>query len=440
MAVRKMWWREAITGGNSMELRRRSNLLSLAIAATPLVLVGCTGHSRPDSRPTGESAVPPELVVTPADQARDVPISAEVGTTVKGGRITAVRITDDKGAQVEAEPREDASAWVPTTALRPRRTYTAEVTATGDSGKSITQKTTFTTSPKSTKPAITSTLYFASDRTYGTAMPVTVQFDPPIAKDARADVQRRLFVKTSPAQPGTWSWLADGSEAFYRAPDFWRPGTTISVRSALQGLPIGKGHVGDVDRTATSKVGRQVALEIDNATKQMSVLRDGKLIRKIPVSLGRPRTPTSSGKMVIMEKHDYTTFDTRGEPDGGYVVDVADAQRLTWGGEFIHAAPWSEGDQGHVNVSHGCTNISSAAADWLMGVTQVGDLVTVKGTGVKLAPGNGWTAWNVSWDEFVKGSALPVPPTLRPAPPEAARPGTVGGGSPAPIPSTTAGG
>ncbi|MDQ7908039.1 Ig-like domain-containing protein [Phytohabitans sp. ZYX-F-186] len=419
-----------------MGLRWRSSLLSVAITAAPLVLVACTADRKPDDRPAGERAAPVELLVTPADQARDVPVSAEVGTAVKGGRVTAVRITDDKGAEVKAEPREDASAWVPNKPLQPRRTYTAEVTATGDSGKTVTRKTTFTTLAKSTKPAITSTLYFSDGRTYGTAMPVTVAFDPPIAKQDRADVQRRLFVKTNPAQPGAWSWVPDGSQVYYRAPDFWRPGTTISVRAGLQGLPIGKGRVGDVDRTATAKVGRQVALEIDNATKQMSVRRDGKLLRKIPVSLGKPSTPTSSGKMVIMEKHDFTTFDTRGEPDGGYVVDVADAQRLTWGGEFIHGAPWSEGDQGNRNVSHGCTNISAAAANWLMGVTQVGDLVTVKGTEVKLEPGNGWTAWNVSWDDFVKGSALPVPAGLRPAP--AQRPHAAAG-SPTPVPSGTGG-
>ncbi|MFC0531733.1 L,D-transpeptidase [Phytohabitans kaempferiae] len=422
-----------------MELRRRLNLLSVAIAATPLVLAACTADSKPDGRRAGEQAASLELLVTPADQARDVPISAEVGTAVKGGRVTAVRITDDKGNQVQAEPREDASAWVPSKPLQPRRTYTAEVTATTDAGKTVTQKTTFTTMPKSTKPAITSTLYFSNGRTYGTAMPVTVAFDPPVAKEARADVQRRLFVKTDPPQPGAWSWVADGSQVYYRAPDFWRPGTTISVRSALQGLPIGKGRVGDADRTATSKVGHQVALEIDNRTKQMSVLRDGKVIRKIPVSLGKSSTPTSSGKMVIMEKHEYTTFDTRGEPDGGYVVDVQDAQRLTWGGEFIHGAPWSVGDQGSRNVSHGCTNISASAANWLMGVTQVGDLVTVKGTEVTLDAGNGWTAWNVGWDEFVKGSALPVPAGLRPAPAQAPPPGTVVGASPAPVPSGTGG-
>ena len=41
--------------------------------------------------------------------------------------------------------------------------------------------------------------------------------------------------------------------------------------------------------------------------------------------------------------------------------------------------------------------------------------MTVTGTGRELEPGNGWTAWNMSWDEFVKGSALPVPTDPGPA-------------------------
>ncbi|MEV4812395.1 L,D-transpeptidase [Micromonospora avicenniae] len=421
-----------------MRLRRRLTLLGVVVAATPLVLVGCTADSKDGERHGKKHAAPPELTVTPGEGAKGVPISAEVGTRVAGGRVSAVRITDDKGKEIKAEPREDGSAWVPSTPLQPKRTYTAEVTATGDSGKTTTRKTTFTTMPKSTKPAVTSTLYFADKRTYGTAMPVTVAFDPPIPKEARADVQRRLFVKTNPPQPGVWSWVEDGSQVYYRAPDFWRPGTTISVRSGLEGLPIGKDLVGDEDRRSTSKIGEQVSLEIDNATKQMSVMRDGKVIRKIPVSLGKPSTPTSSGKMVIMEQHQFTTFDTTGSADP-YVVDVEDAQRLTWGGEFIHGAPWSEGAQGNTNTSHGCTNVSAAAADWLMNVTKVGDLVTVKGTEVELQYGNGWTAWNVSWDEFVKGSALPVPSGLKPAPSQPAHPGAVAGGSPAPHPSVSGG-
>ncbi|MFJ8578046.1 Ig-like domain-containing protein [Micromonospora sp. NPDC093277] len=419
-----------------MDVRRRFTLLAVTMATTPLVVAGCTAGPKL----TKSEKKPPSVTVTPANSTKDVPISAEVGTTVSGGKITAVRLTDDKGAQVPAEPREDGSSWVPNKPLQNSRTYTAEVTATGDSGKTTTQKTTFTTSAKSTKPAITSELYFTDKQTYGTAMPVVVAFDPPIPKEARADVQRRLFVKTDPPQPGTWSWVADGKQVEYRAPDFWKPGTKISVRSALQGLPIGKDAVGDADHSGTSKVGRQVSMDIDNATKQMSVYQDGKLVKKIPVSLGKESTPTSSGNMVIMEKFDRTTFDTRGDPAGGYVVDVDDAQRLTWGGEFIHAAPWSEGEQGSTNTSHGCTNVSSVDAHWLMGITQVGDLVTVKGTEVKLDQGNGFTAWNVSWDDFAKGSALPVPAGLKPTQSATPHPGAVAGGSaPAPAPSISGG-
>ncbi|MFE9202259.1 Ig-like domain-containing protein [Micromonospora sp. NPDC007230] len=420
-----------------MDLRRRMTLFVVTIAATPLAVGACTAGPKSVG---GKGAAPPSITVTPADKTKDVPVSAEVGATVKDGKITGVRLTDDKGAQVPAEPREDGSGWVPTRPLQNSRTYTAEVTATGDKGRTTTQKTTFTTMGKSTKQAIKSTLYFSGEQTYGTAMPLVVAFEPGIPQEARADVQRRLFVKTDPPQPGTWSWVGDGTQVYYRAPDFWKPGTKISVRAGLEGLPIGKDRIGDADRSASSKIGRQVSLDIDNATKQMAVYQDGKLLKKIPVSLGKPDTPSSSGNMVIMEKFDRTTFDTRGEANGGYVVDVDDAQRLTWGGEFIHAAPWSEGDQGYTNVSHGCANVSNAAADWLMGITQVGDLVTVKGTEVQLQAGNGWTAWNVGWDEFAKGSALPVPAGLKPTVSATPHPGAVAGGSaPAPAPSSSGG-
>ena len=58
-------------------------------------------------------------------------------------------------------------------------------------------------------------------------------------------------------------------------------------------------------------------------------------------------------------------------------------------------------------------NISPEDAAWLLSVTHVGDLVTVKNTEVRLARGNGWTAWDMSWEEYVQGSALPVPDELR---------------------------
>jgi lipoprotein-anchoring transpeptidase ErfK/SrfK len=396
-----------------MRPRRRIVRLVMVIAAVPLAVAGCTSDGK--SAKEAAKPAPPTVSITPAANSKNVPISAEIGATVTGGKITGFSLTDDRGAKVDGALRTDGSTWLPNKALKAKQSYIAQVTAASDKGVTTTQKSTFTTMEKPTR-RITSTLYFDSDRTYGVAMPVTVAFEPGVPKEARADVQKRLFVSTTPSQPGAWHWVEDGSQAYYRAPDFWQPDTKISVRAALDGLPMGKGVYGDADRTASSKIGNKVSLEIDNETKQMSVFKDDKLTRKIPVSLGKPSTPTSSGKMVIMEKLSSTVFDTRGEPNGGYVVTVANAQRLTWGGEFIHAAPWSEGDQGYSNVSHGCTNVSNSAASWLMDTTHVGDLVTVKGTEVKLNPGNGWTAWDMSWEEFIKGSALPVTLPAKPAP------------------------
>ncbi|MEV1289520.1 Ig-like domain-containing protein [Micromonospora sp. NPDC049679] len=399
---------------------RRTGLCLVITAAAPLVLVGCTG------KPENKEAVPPAptVAITPATDSRNVPVSAEIGATVTGGKITEVTLTDAAGAKVGGAMRADGSTWLPDAALKHKQSYTARVTAVSDKGRTTTQTASFTTMSKPAKQNET-TLYFTTGRTYGVAMPVTISFEHAVSKETRAAVQRRLFVTTDPPQPGVWHWDEDGKQVYYRAAEFWQPGTKINVRAALGGLPIGDRY-GDTDHGESAKIGNKVTVEIDNATKQMSVFKDGKLARKIPVSMGKSSTPTSSGKMVIMEKFDRTTFDTRGDPNGGYVVDVDDAQRLTWGGEFIHSAPWSVGDQGYRNVSHGCTNVSPANANWLMQVTHVGDLVTIRGTEVKLDRGNGWTAWDMSWAEYVKGSALPVPEELKspaqPAPPAAATP------------------
>jgi lipoprotein-anchoring transpeptidase ErfK/SrfK len=406
-----------------MRLTRRLGLLTMIVVAVPGVLTGCTsGSGHPDAAPASPSpaAAPPTVSLTPATGGKDVPVSAEITAAATNGQVTEVTLTDDKGATVPLTMRADGSSWVPATPLAYERTYTAQATVAGAAGLTATQATTFSTMSRPAR-TIDSTLYFAAGQTYGVAMPITLNFAEAVPEAARAQVQKRLFVTTDPPQPGAWHWLATGTEVFYRAPDYWQPGTTISVRTALEGLPMGGDLYGDADRTATSKISdSSVFLDVDNATKQMTVTVNGAVTRTIPVSMGKPGTPTSSGKMVIMEKFDWTTFDTRNDPQGGYVVTVANAQRLTWGGEFIHAAPWSVGDQGHSNVSHGCTNVSDEASAYLMNVTHVGDQVTIKGTEVALDMGNGWTAWNLDWADFVKGSALPVPPDLVPAAQKAA--------------------
>ncbi|WP_281935997.1 L,D-transpeptidase [Micromonospora sp. AKA38] len=376
--------------------------------------VGGVSSTAPDPTGTPSSDAAPAaspLSVSPADGATGRPASTEISARVPGGgTVSKVVLTTADGTAVNGRMRRDGSSWVPSSPLKYATKYTATVTGTGTDGATHQGTSTFTTmgKPKST---IGSGLYLFSDKTYGVAMPVVAEFSPGIPKKDRAAVQKRMFVQTDPPQPGAWYWVANGTQAYYRAPEYWKTGTTLTVRLALAGIPLSNGRYGNVDRNATAKIGRAFEMTVDNATKKMTVSENGAVIRTLPVSLGKKSTPSSSGTMVVMEKKESTVFDTRDEPDPNnqYVTKIDFAQRLTWGGEYIHAAPWSEGVQGRRNVSHGCVNVSMADGRWLFGKTLVGDPITVKGTERRLAPGNGWTAWSLSWSEFVAGSALPVP-------------------------------
>ncbi len=79
---------------------------------------------------------------------------------------------------------------------------------------------------------------------------------------------------------------------------------------------------------------------------------------------------------------------------------------MTYSGEFIHAAPWSVASQGHTNVSHGCTGMSTENADWLFHLTQIGDVVDEFGTDRPMEVTNGYGDWNMSYADYKKGSAL----------------------------------
>ncbi|WP_091671345.1 L,D-transpeptidase [Micromonospora auratinigra] len=406
---------------------RAGAMVGALVLTAALALTGCGndpekapvtatsgGPPATDAAPSATTAAPQPatepLPVSPADGAKSRPVSTEIGARVPGGGKVSTVVLTSKGRTVDGRLRLDGSSWVPSAPLKYGTRYTATVTGTGADGRIYRGTSSFSTMAKPNS-MIGSGLYLFDGRTYGVAMPVVAEFSPGIPAKDRAAVQKRMFVRTDPPQPGAWHWLPGGTQAYYRAPEYWKPGTTLTVRLALAGIPLSNGRYGNTDRTATAKIGRSFEMKVDNASKKMTVYVDGALARTMPVSLGKKSTPSSSGTMVVMEKKESTVFDTRDEPDpdNQYVTEIDFAQRLTWGGEYIHAAPWSEGDQGRRNVSHGCVNVSTANARWLFAQTMIGDPITVRGTERRLEPGNGWTAWSLSWDEYVKGSALPVP-------------------------------
>ncbi|MFY1690456.1 Ig-like domain-containing protein [Plantactinospora sp. WMMB782] len=388
---------------------------ALAVTATACTDDGGKG-SGPSFQGGSEAEQKPKAsatITTPAADAKDVPAATEIAFSSKDAVETTVEVKNAAGEAVKGALTA-AGTWLPEKALDYGTTYTATVTATGDDGKPATTTNTFTTMAKPDKQ-IRVTSFLGDGQTVGVGMPLIVKFGRAVPEDYRDDVQRRMTVRATPAQEGIWHWVSP-TEVRYRPKTFWKANSKIFYKIQAGGLPMGDGWYGRADLTVDIRTGPAVMMTVDNRTKKMTVKRDGKVVKTIPVSLGKKSTPSSSGTMVVIEKLKETVFDTRDDPNPAnrYVTDIEYAQRLTWGGEFIHAAPWSVASQGRTNVSHGCVNMSTANAAWLFNQTRVGDPIVVKGTERKLQNGNGWTDWNMSWDQYVKGSAIPVGETATP--------------------------
>jgi lipoprotein-anchoring transpeptidase ErfK/SrfK len=405
-------FRPSIGGDAGAKRWQRLSVAALALA----LLAACSNASE---IPTGKfspaghtakspSAAPTTLALkTPANKATKV-LTSSVLTFATNGTLDTVTLTGPDGKPVAGNVASDKKSWVPARQLAYGTAYKVVAKAT-QNGNSATTTSTFTTMAKPS--SITGAdLYVSDGDTVGVGLPIVVEFTNSIPKGQRAAVEKRLFVTSTPAVEGSWHWFS-ASEVHYRPRAYWPSGTKVSVRLAIGGLPMGNGNYGKRDRFATFTVGRAVTSKVVNKEKTMYVYRDGKLIRKFPISLGKPSTPTSSGKMVAMEKAYEKTFDsgTFGLPSdspGGYRQKVYYDVRFTWGGEFVHAAPWSVGSQGRTNVSHGCVNASPANASWFYEMTLKGDPIEVVGTETHVEKGNGWTDWELTWEQYKAGSAL----------------------------------
>jgi lipoprotein-anchoring transpeptidase ErfK/SrfK len=178
-------------------------------------------------------------------------------------------------------------------------------------------------------------------------------------------------------------------------------------------VSAGTGIYGQEDRKVSFTVGRPMVSKVNIQTDQMKVFRDGKLLRTIPITTGQqPKFTTRSGIKVIVEKfrHKRMNSETIGidpnSADGYDLDDVEYAMRVTYSGEFVHAAPWSVGSQGYANVSHGCTGMSTENAAWLYDQSIPGDVIEYTGTSKQMTLTNGYGDWNLGWRSWEKGSAL----------------------------------
>lgn len=382
-------------------------LVALLAALTTLTaLAGCRSSS--DGGGSGSSgkqvvAVPAaEVLIAPSDGTTRVALGQVVRVKVSQGTISAVSVAA-AGATLEGTLAADQLSWTSTGKLAAGTKYTVSVEAAAKDGKKRSLSASFTTlTPKGT---VTASILPSSGLTVGVGMPVVVSFSRSVATKQRAGVEAALNVSTSSNVEGAWRWISS-EQVQWRPKVYWPAHSTVSVTADLTGVEIRPGVWGSTHkRTSNFEIGSAMISTVDVAAHKMTVLRDGKVLRVIPVTTGKADMATRNGIKVIMSRETSHEMDStsigikKGDP-GYYDIVVKYAMRLTYSGEFLHAAPWSTGAQGRANVSHGCTGMTTAAAKWLFNQSKLGDVVVYKNSTRKLEWGNGYTAWNMSYSSW----------------------------------------
>lgn len=206
----------------------------------------------------------------------------------------------------------------------------------------------------------------AAGEVVGVAMPVTVTFAGPIVNRAAAE---RSIAFSSPSTPqGNFEWLTNDVVR-------WNPSTYWPAHSTIA---LSAGGIKTSFETGSSVVG---VADIDAHTFTVSI--DGQVVREMPASMGKPKHPTPIGNFTALEKQSPVIMDSRtigiplSDPEG-YKLTVYDAVRATWGGVYVHSAPWSTASQGNTNVSHGCINLGPDNAAWYYDNVSVGDPIIVQ--------------------------------------------------------------
>lgn len=342
----------------------------------------------------------PEISVK--DGAKDVDPLVPVTVTSRGKGLKTVTMTNESGKVIAEKLSADGMVWSTDEELGYSRTYT--IVAVDENGKKSTA--TFKTPVVNGTTAVS--LSPLPGSTVGVGQTIAFRFAAPMTDRKKA--QEALEITTSPEVDGAFYWVND-YEVRWRPEKYWQPGTKVKVAANIKGKDLGGGIYGTENNKTDFTIGDRVVTRVNDATKTMTVFKNGKALRTIPVSLGRDgEFATPNGVYMIGDEHeqllmDSTTFGLALD-QGGYKTNVQFATQMSYSGIYVHAAPWSEWAQGSQNTSHGCVNVTTEAAQWFQSVVKRGDIVEVSNTsGPQLSGFDGLGDWNIPWSEWKKGNA-----------------------------------
>ncbi|MEV8595236.1 Ig-like domain-containing protein [Streptomyces sp. NPDC052012] len=399
---------------------RRVVVACAALLVGTLTLTACGGSANADSDKDGKGGrgAADTSVAKIAISAKDGSTGASINSTgvkVSGGRLTDVRMTvAGTGEAVPGEISGDGAAWKPKEQLERGTKYRIAATAKDGDGRTAAADSVFTT----VTPAGSFIGTYTPDvgTTVGVGMPVSFTFDKAIT-DKKA-VQSHISVTSSSGQKVVGHWF--GSQRLdFRPREYWKAGAKVTMKIDLDGVEGADGVHGVQKKTVTFTVGRSQVSTVDANTQTMTVVRDGRTIKSVPISAGDPQHTTYNGQMVISEKFVRTRMNSQTVGMGSEydIPDVPHAMRLTRSGTFIHGNYWyNKGNPpfGRQGTSHGCIGLQDAQGaqgstpgKWFYDNSLVGDVVIVKNSAdTTVAPDNGLNGWNMEWGQWVAGSAV----------------------------------
>lgn len=385
----------------SLRITRRAAVATLA-ALGAITLAACTvqkpaEEAKPTVEITNKAKITPVASVT--DGQTDVSVNSPILVSA-GDALTDVTLSAPDGTSIAGSYDALRHQWTSTDSLDYSTTYTLTATAHDQ-----TTTASFTTlSPTDT---VGSSLAPLDGSTVGIGQTIAIRFDQIV--ENRKAIQDAIHIETTPHVDGAFYWISS-QEVRWRPEKFWTPGTKVTVDANLYGLNVGDGAYVSQNRHASFTIGDALIATADDNTKQLVIEKNGEVIKSMPISMGNAANPTPNGIYFLGDHNpsmimDSTTFGLALDA-GGYRSTVNYATQMSYSGIYVHSAPWSIGQQGYSNVSHGCLNVSPDNAKWFMDNTNRGDIVIVKNTiGGQLPGTDGLGDWNIDWDTWKAGNA-----------------------------------
>ncbi|MFD7609520.1 Ig-like domain-containing protein [Streptomyces sp. NPDC059828] len=391
--------------------RHRIRVRAVVAAALLAPLAACSSGTTPAPADAKAAHADDPVTVNVTPKGKQATAGQPVKVTATSGKLTSVTVTDAKGHKLGGKLTPDGTAWTSDRKAAPGTTYEVTAATRTKGGTAGTARASFATAQADKVNKVD--WRPGAGATVGVAQPISLVFDHPVKN--RAEVEKQLKITTSDKTEGSWGWMRDWSgndRVDWRPKAYWKPGTKVTLNAELNGTDSGGGGGWFVrDYTTTFTIGAQQIVKVDLDSHQLTLLRDGKAVRRIPVSGGTPGGDKRSwrGTAVLMAKEG--TINMNSETVGlgdAYDKMVDYSMRLTWSGMYAHAAPWNAQYFGNANHSSGCIGMSNENAAWFYGQVRPGDPFEIKGEETKgtVAPENGFGAWNLSWEEWQKKSAL----------------------------------